>query len=276
MPRIAVGEHHLFYLDAPEPTDAYPPIVLCAGLGYGAWFWHRLVPRLRPRRALAFDNRGAGGSDKPAGPYLVEQLGADVIGLLDALQLAFVDLVGHSLGGYVAQEVAARHPRRVRRLALLGTTSGGPRAIPPEPGALAVMLERSGDPASLFLRGLTMSTAPGLLERDPDLIAALRAYRAQEPVPAPAYQAQVAAGVAFATQGAAQVAERLGAIRAPTLVLAGEHDQVTPPGNAALLAAGIAGARAQVLRGVGHLFPLEDAEATAQALRAFFAEGQDG
>jgi pimeloyl-ACP methyl ester carboxylesterase len=93
--------------------------VLIAGVGYGAWFWRWVIPGLARRcRVIAFDNRGAGGSDKPDGPYTVPMLAADTAGLLDGLGVTGACVLGHSLGGFVAQE-----PTSPPRLA-------GPRRIP--------------------------------------------------------------------------------------------------------------------------------------------------
>lgn len=246
------------------------PLLLIAGVGYGGWFWHRLAPLLAGRyQVIAFDNRGAGGSSRPAGPYRVTTLAADSIGLLDALHLGRAHVLGHSLGGFVAQELALAQPQRILKLILAGTHHGGPGAIPVTPQAAAVLTNRSGDPATLIGNGIEIATAPGFLRRQPALARSILRYRLTQPVPPAQFAAQVMAGMDMGALSRAQVARRLRALAMPTLLLAGAQDRVVPPGNAALMAARLPQAQVRLLRGCGHLFPLEKPRATAAAIRNF-------
>lgn len=260
MPTMHANNIELAY----EMTGDGPPLLLIAGVGYGGWFWHRLLPALAGRfRVITFDNRGAGESAKPDGPYTVPQMASDSAGLLDALGLRDAFVVGHSLGGFIAQELTLARPDLVGRLVLAATSFGGPQAIPITPEAFDLLTNRRGDPAELVRRGIAVATAPGFAARQPETARALLAYRLTHPVPPAAYAAQVMAGAAF------DAAARIGAIRCPTLCLAAEFDRVVPPGNAALLAARIPGARAAILPGVGHIFPIEAPAATAATIVSF-------
>src|SRR5689334_22168161 len=100
-----------------EQGGSGPPLVLIAGLGYASWCWLELRQQLGDSCALtAFDNRGTGRTDKPAGPYSIELLADDVAALLRFLHLDSAHVLGHSMGGYIAQTFALRHPERVRSL----------------------------------------------------------------------------------------------------------------------------------------------------------------
>ena len=107
MPTVEANGITVYY----EISGKGEPLLLIAGLGYGLWQWHKMIPGLAEDfQVVAFDNRGAGHSDKPAGPYTVQMLGADTAGLLDALNLRDVTVMGHSMGGFVAQELALARP----------------------------------------------------------------------------------------------------------------------------------------------------------------------
>jgi pimeloyl-ACP methyl ester carboxylesterase len=160
-------------------------------------------------------------------------------------------------------------PELVAKLVLAAGDSGGPNVIPITEEAYEALTEREGRPSELLERAIGASVAPGFVDAAPDVIEELVAYRLSGAVPAEAYQAQVAAGIAMVAPESS-FESRLDQIQVPTLILAGEHDQVVPPGNAELLAARIPGAQVRILPGVGHLLPIEDPEATASALTEFF------
>lgn len=242
------------------------PLVLISGLGYGLWQWHKMIPGLaRFYRVVAFDNRGSGQTDKPAGPYTVQMLAADTAGLIESLGIAPAIVMGHSMGGFVAQELALSRPELVSKLVLASTNFGGPRHIPITPEAMAVILDRSGDPVELVRRGVAISTAPGFAENHPEVVDELVVYRLSGPVPLEAYQAQTAIGLALMDE-AACFEHRLKNLKIPVVVFFGEHDKVVPPGNAALLAAQIPDSRVYIMPGVGHFFPMEKPEAAVAAL----------
>src|SRR5687768_8962267 len=105
-----------------EQAGAGPPLLLIAGLGYATWCWHDLQRALAAdATTLAFDNRGAGRSDKPAGPYSIPLLADDAAAVLDAAGLRDAHVLGQSMGGYIALTLALRHPARVRSLVLVST-----------------------------------------------------------------------------------------------------------------------------------------------------------
>jgi len=127
------------------------PLLLIAGVGYSRWFWNRLIPLLEDRyQIIAMDNRGAGESDKPPGPYTVPMMAADTAGLLDALGIQGAYVMGHSLGGFIAQELAISRPDLVAKLVLASTNHGGMKVIPITQEALEVMTRREGDPLDLI------------------------------------------------------------------------------------------------------------------------------
>ncbi len=252
-------------------TGTGHPLVFITGVGYGKWFWHKVVPELAQHfQVITFDNRGAGDSDKPAGPYTVPMMAADTAGLLDALGIKGAYVMGHSLGGYIAQELMVTRPDLIGKLILASTNFGGTKVIPITPEAMNVLTDRSGDPVELVKRGIAIACAPGFAEQQPNVVQELLQYRFTNPVPPAQYAAQVAAGAGTMAYTDEQVDARMKAIQVPTLILFGEHDRVVPPGNAELMAQKIVGAKIKILPNTGHIFPIEDPAATVSAITEFF------
>src|SRR5258707_1069095 len=104
------------------------PLLLIIGLGTNATGWYLQIPGFsKEYRVIAFDNRGAGRSENPNEPYTMPQMAEDAIGVLDTLGVDAAHVFGMSLGGMIAQELALRHPERVKTLSLGGTMCGGPK-----------------------------------------------------------------------------------------------------------------------------------------------------
>ncbi len=255
MPTVHANHIDIYYeLHGPQGGE---PLVLIAGLGYDQWMWHKMIPGLAQHfQVIAFDNRGAGQTDKPDGPYTAQMLADDVAGLLDALGLRRAAVMGHSMGGFIAQAFALARPELVSKLILSATNFGGPRAIPVTQEALAVLTDMKSDPIERLRRGILISCAPGFGEAHPEIVQEWVEYRVKHPIlPAP-YQAQMAIGLALMKEEAC-FEHRLKQVQCPTLILFGEHDKVVPPGNAELLAGQIPNNTIRILRNAGHFFPFE-------------------
>ena len=262
MPTTRANGIDIYY----EVAGDGPPLILISGLGYGLWQWHKMVPLLSEQfRVITFDNRGAGQTDKPAGPYSAAMLADDTAGLLKALGTDRAIVLGHSMGGFIAQQMALSHSHCIDTLVLASTTFGGPNQIPVTPEALAILTDTTLDPVERMRRGSAVACAPGFAEAHPEIVEELTQYRLTVPVPPEAYQSQLAIGLSLATAEAA-FEGKLGNIDIPTLIFFGEHDNVVPPGNADLLAAEIPGSRVYILPDAGHLFPIEAPDRAAAAL----------
>ena len=126
-----------------DGPDDGPAVLLIMGLAYPAAMWFRLMPALTDRyRVIRVDNRGAGRTgDVPGAPYTVETMAADCLAVLDAAEAMTAHVVGISMGGLMAQEIALTVPERVRSLCLLATHPGITRAVM-NPDALAVLGKR--------------------------------------------------------------------------------------------------------------------------------------
>ena len=202
-------------------------------------------PMVESFEVLAFDQRGLGQSDVPEGPYTMADY-ADDAAALPSWSAGTLRVLGVSFGGMVAQELAIRHPDRVRRLALACTSSGGA-------GGASYPLQ-SGRP----LGGRAQDRRFQLLdtrwdadwrEDNPDMVALLSARTRQAPARGPRLQLEA--------RRHHDTAERLGEIRCPTLVCGGRYDGIAPPANSEYLAALIPGARLEMFDG-GHIFFLQD------------------
>ncbi len=265
MPYIHTNGIRIYY----EEFGAGEPLVLISGMGYGFWMWHRMIPGLAGNfRVIAFDNRGAGNSDKPDGPYSAQMLGKDTAGLMDALGLKNAGVMGHSMGGFVAQELALTRPDLVGKLILSGTNFGGPNHIPLPPDALQIILDRSGDPVDLLRRGVTLASAPGFPDRQPKVFEEIIAYRLTAPVPPAQWQAQTTVGLGLVTLEQS-FDPRLHQLKMPTLILFGAHDRVVPVGNAELFHQRIPHSVVKIIADGGHIFPLETPDEAVEIVTDF-------
>jgi pimeloyl-ACP methyl ester carboxylesterase len=236
------------------------PLLLIQGLGYGRWSWEPIVPALAERyRVLWFDNRGIGDSDKPEGPYTAKLMAGDALQVLDEAGVERAHVLGASLGGMVAQEVAAGSPERVDKLVLCCTTPGGPATVPMPDVTRQLFAEAPTLAPDVALRRFVVNA----LGSDPsdELVEELYRRRVANPPDPAGWQSQAAAGLTF--QGVE------GAIGAPTLVLTGTEDNVVDPGNADVVASRIPGARVERLPGAGHLFFWEQPDACVRIISEF-------
>jgi 3-oxoadipate enol-lactonase len=248
-----------------ERAGAGPPVVFLHGLGGDAACWRPQLEALGGRyRAIAWDMPGYGGSERLEAMTL-PALAAALAALLDRLGIERTHLVGHSMGGMVAQELAATQPERLRSLTLSATSA----AFGSADGAWqqAFVAERLAP----LDRGLTLAElAPdllrGLLGPDPDPDGVRQATASMARVPEATYRAAVRCLITFDRRAA------LEAITAPTLLLAGECDPVAPPAMMARMAARIPGARCVVLPGAGHLANLERPATFNEALAGFLVD----
>jgi pimeloyl-ACP methyl ester carboxylesterase len=244
-----------------EVRGSGAPLLLIQGLGYGRWGWEPVVdPLAEDFRVAFYDNRGIGESDIPPGPYTARQLAGDAVAVLDAAAMERADVVGTSLGGMVAQELAIAFPERVKRLVLACTTPGG-RSSHPMPQQTVDLMQTAPSlpPETALRRFVENALSPGAAEELVERIVALRLANPFDPA---GWQAQAAAGATF------DAFDRLASIHAPTLVVTGDQDVVVDPRNSELLAAGIPQARLERVSG-GHLFFWEDPDRFVSLVKEF-------
>lgn len=230
-------------------TGNGPDVVLIHALGLSHAIWTEHAERLeRDFRVTRVDVRGHGASEKPAGPYRIEDMAEDVRAVMDEEGVERAILAGVSLGGMISLALALAHPARVRGLVLTDTTAGyGPdgkdareqRARAAETGGMAPLVDNTLD------RFFT----PGFRQAHPDLwVRTRRLLLANDPR---AYAATLRAIANL------DLAARLGEIRCPTVVLVGEGDTSTPPFMSEALHRGIRGSRYEVIPNARHLSPVE-------------------
>ena len=236
------------------------PLLLIQGLGYGRWSWEPLVPGLAERyRVLWFDNRGIGDSDKPDGPYTARLMAEDARQVLDEAGVERAHVLGASLGGMIAQELAAGTPERVDKLVLCCTTPGGAATVPMPDVTVRLFAEAATLAPEVALRRFVENALAA--DASAELIQELYERRVANPPDPAGWQAQAAAGLTF--EGVD------GAITAPTLIVTGTEDNVVDPHNSDVLAERIPGAEVQRIDGTGHLFFWEQPDACVRIISEF-------
>ena len=233
-------------------TGSGRAIAFAHSLGMDHTLWSAQERHYSPRyRVLAFDGRGHGASDKPPGPYSVEQFGEDFYGLLRAAGVDRAVVVGLSMGGMAAQALAAAHPEAVEALVLCDTTCWYLESGPQDWEVRARTAEEKGLEALVdfqlqrWFADRTRAEQPALVEH------ARRVFLANDVA---AYAATCRA------LGAMDLRGKVETIRCPTLVVVGEEDYATPPSMGEDLQRRIAGSELVVLPGVRHLSAWEAPE----------------
>ncbi len=215
MPTAHVNGITLYY----EVHGAGRPLLLIGGLGSDVTLFRAIIPGMaRHHQVIAFDNRGAGRSDKPDIPYTIAMMAQDAVELLDALNAEQADVMGVSMGGRIALELTLSHPSRVDHLVLVSTAAAG----------------RGKVSMSVPMRAVRQLARVGLLRR-----------KYQQPDYA--HQRQRQASLTY------DALERLGQIHAPTLIAHGRRDRSIPLELAERTHSRIAGSEIEVFRG-GHMF----------------------
>jgi fatty-acyl-CoA synthase len=266
MPFKHVGDIDINY----EMEGEGKTLLMIQGLGYDLRPFRWLFDELKKSfRVIAFDNRGAGRSDKPKGPYTVEQMADDAAGLLDALGIEKACVFGVSLGGSIAQTFALRHPTRLEKL-VVGCSffTGNPERLEMPPETVEVLTKRDGTPEEVARKGLAVAFSPSYPPAHPDIYEQLVRWRVESPIPAHGYFAQLQAGMGF------DVEKSVSSITAPTLVLHGDLDRVVPVGRGKELSLALPGSRLVIFEGCGHLFFIEEVEKTAALIGDFLERGE--
>ncbi len=262
MPSVKVGELGIHY----EASGEGFPLLLIMGLGANLDWWDpRLVQALsRGFRTIRFDNRGTGRSDDSEEEYTMRLLADDAAGLLDALGIARAHVLGISMGGMIAQELALAHPEKVGRLVLCSTHCGGSHAVPPSEAALEIMARIAGAPSAeetARLSVLLCFTNESVKGHPADVDAWVREVL-KVPTSRDTLLRQLGAIAGFDTY------DRLPGLKVPTLVVHGKQDILIPPENGSILVTAIPGSHLVLLEHSAHGLA-EDIEDVVRSVREF-------
>jgi pimeloyl-ACP methyl ester carboxylesterase len=218
---------------------------------------------------VLIDNRGTGESDKPDAPITLADLAADAAAILDHADIPRSHVMGISMGGMVAQEYALNFGPRVRGLVLGCTTCGMRNAVMGPPELVNELMPQPGlSPREQARRSLSACSSAGFVQSEAGrafIEARLNDMEGYPVTPPHTFQRQMDAIMAFDTF------DRLGQIKAPTLVITGTGDPLVPAQNSAALRDGIPGAQLHEIDGAGHLFFWEAPQESADAVSAFLA-----
>ncbi|NGN64579.1 alpha/beta fold hydrolase [Streptomyces sp. A7024] len=241
-----------------EGDAARPPLLLLAGQSNNHHWWDGVRTDFHAiRRTVTLDWRGTGASDKPDEPYSTGQFADDAVAVLDHLGIERADVYGTSMGGRVAQHLAARHPDRVRALVLGCTSPGGPHAAERGPDIRRALAQP--DPAAVQRALADLMYTPAFTAAHPGPYQTL----GDPAMPAYARRRHLTASNRH------DAWELLPRIAAPTLVVHGGDDRFNPVANAPLLAERIPGARMEIIPGARHAYFEEFRELASPLVRDF-------
>ena len=247
------------------PTEAVAdpePLLMIMGLSGSSRMWWRLLPHVsRRHNAIVFDHRGTGDSDPVTRPLRMTDLVDDSLAVLDAASVDRAHVIGVSMGGMIAQQLALDHRQRVRSLVLGCTTAGGRRGAPPwrllATSALRPLL---GPERTFPLVAPALYSSRSRRER-PERVREDLNIRIADATSARTTYAQMAAIASHDTR------ERLHELAGlPTLVLHGEDDALVPPERGRELAAAIPGAHIELLPACGHMLTTDAEELATEAI----------
>lgn len=259
-------------LTRPDATIAYdtcgdgPPVLLIQGAGAIGSLWQPQIDGLRDSHSLAwFDNRGIGGSVPLRGPVTIDAMADDALAVMDALGWSSAHVVGHSMGGLIAQAVALKAPDRVSTLSLLCTFSRGKDAARVTPWVVGIGLRTRIGPRSWRRRAFLEMVMPRaiLATADLDALAAeLAGPFGRDLADQPSVvMAQVSA------MAATDLTPRLGALKMPVLVVSAEEDRMAPVASGRGIAAAVPGAQYVEIADAAHGVTLQMPERLNTLLR---------
>jgi pimeloyl-ACP methyl ester carboxylesterase len=268
VPTVSTPAAELHY----ERAGSGEPLLLIQGMSgtHVAWGEPFLAALRESFDVTAFDNRGIGFSAPIDGPFTIAEMAEDTAALMEALELESAHVVGISMGGMIAQDLALAHPERLRSLTLGCTYCGGPGSgLMPEENARKLLEGMaSGDREKAIRAAYEVNLSPGF-RADESRFAAFHEMATSVPAAKETIQLQIQAIFGHDTSG------RLGEISAPTLIVHGTEDGVLPYPNGELIASLMPGARFEALEGVGHMFWWEQPEVSADLIREHvFAAGR--
>lgn len=260
MAKVEVGGMELHY----ERGGSGEPLLLIQGMSgthvsWGEPFRSALEESFD---VVAFDNRGIGLSERIEEPFTIAEMAADTAELLDRLEIESAHVVGISMGGMIAQELALAHPGRLRSLTLGCTYCGGEgsRLMPRENAEKLAAGLASGDRDQAIRASYEVNLSPAF-RADEDVYAAFHAMAIEVPAAKKVIELQLQAIFGHDTSG------RLGEIAAPTLIVHGTVDGVLPFGNGEQIASLMPQARLESLEDVGHMFWWEQPQRSAELIR---------
>ena len=258
--------HHL-------TRGAGEPLMLIMGMSGTHLSWGEPFLQLLEQdfEVTVFDNRGVGKSPRAEAGYSIADLADDTAALIDRLGHGSMHVMGISMGGMVAQQLALRHPEKLRTLTLGCTYSGGEGSALAPPETLTKLQAgwQSGDRDTAIRSGWEVNVSAGFAQNE-EAYAAFRQAALELPVAIPVIMGQMQA------IGGHDTLAQLEQITAPTLVIHGTDDAMLPVANGRLIAERIPGAKLEVFDGVGHLFWVEEPDRTAELLKQHTAALVEG
>ena len=261
MPTLSLDGAELYY----EREGGGEPLLLIQGMSGTRVAWGRPFGSLLEESfdCVVFDNRGVGLSPAVDEPFTIAELAADAAGLLEALEIESAHVLGISMGGMIAQELALAHPERLRSLTLGCTYAGGPGSQLMDPADFQPLAEAfaSGNQDRVFRAMYELNLSPGFRAEE-DHYAEFMAMAESTPVPRRTVELQMQAILGHDTSA------RLPGLSTPTLVVHGTVDRVLPFANGPHVASLIPGARLETLEDIGHMFWWEQPERSAELVRA--------
>ena len=252
MPTVRVGDLSMHYVEA----GAGEPLVLIMGLGADHLAWAFQLPAFAARyRVIALDNRGAGQTDAPDHPYTTRMMADDTVGLMDALGVSRAHVLGVSMGGMIAQEMALNHASRVRSLQL-HCTLGRPDAYSRAQIAVGRVQHHKLTREEALRSTYLWLFAPATYAERPELVELILqgALANPHPMTLTGFLRQCDAVESH------DALDRFSAIACPTLVSVADGDNLVPPRFSRALAERIPGAEFRLIEGAGHGYFWERAE----------------
>jgi len=262
MPKQKLNGIEIYY----EVHGQGDPLVLIMGLRRNVEWWYRQIPALSKHfKVLVFDNRGAGRTDKPKMDYSIQLFADDTAGLMETLSIREANILGVSMGGYIAQELTLNYPDRVKRLVLACTGPGGEKAVLASPERLKKFTANEGlTPEEILKKDMDIYFSDEYIVKNQEKMEefikiSLRYYQ-----PLDAFERQFAACLRHDT------VNHLSRIDVPTLILTGDDDPLVPPENSKILNALIPRSELIFFPGKRHCFFIEEADRFNQMVIGFF------